>query len=126
MEIVRTKKAPKAIGTYSQAVKTGEYVFTSGQIGLCPLSGELIGDDFQSEAIQVFENLKNILTASDSSVSNIVKLNIFLTDLGDFNTLNELLLKFLNKDALPARSTVQVSKLPMNARIEIDAIAELV
>ena len=126
MEIVTTKKAPKAIGTYSQAIKTGGYVFTSGQIGLCPLSGKIIGDDFHSEASQVFENLKNVLLASDSSVSNIVKLNIFLIDHNDFKMLNEMLLDFLSKDNLPARSTVEVSKLPMNARIEIDAVAELI
>ena len=125
MEIVKTKKAPKAIGTYSQAVKTGRYVFTSGQIGLCPLSGKLIEGDFHSEAAQVFENLRNILRASGSSVENIIKLNIFLTNLENFKVLNEMLLIFLNNDALPARSTIEVSRLPMNARIEIDAIAEL-
>ena len=125
MEIVKTKKAPQAIGTYSQGVKTRGYVFTSGQIALCPLSNNLTQGNFRSEAAQVFKNLKNVLIASGSSVDNIIKLNIFLTNLENFKVLNEMLLDFLNKDALPARSTVEVSRLPMNARIEIDAIAEL-
>jgi len=125
MKVIKSIKAPKAIGTYSQAVKSKDYVFTSGQIGIDPATGEIINKDFKSQAAQAFKNLENILIDSGSSISKIVKLNIYLTDLGNFDILNSLLLDVLDEEKLPARATVEVSRLPKDAYIEVDAIAEI-
>ena len=125
MKIIKSKKAPKAIGPYSQAIKTDKYIFTSGQIGIDPLTGELVDNEFKSQAFQVFRNLENILVDSGSSMNRIVKVNIYLTDLENFQTLNNLLLKILDKDNLPARATIEVSRLPKDAAIEVDVIAEI-
>jgi len=125
MKVIKSIKAPKAIGTYSQAVKSKDYVFTSGQIGIDPATGEIINKDFKSQAAQAFKNLENILIDSGSSINKIVKLNIYLTDLGNFAILNSLLLDVLDEEKLPARATVEVSRLPKDAYIEVDAIAEI-
>ncbi len=126
MKIIKTNKAPKAIGPYSQAIISGEFVFTSGQIGINPDSGVLDNKNFESEAIQVFKNLDNLLIKSGSSLYRIVKLNIFILDMSDFGKLNNIMTSLFEGEKMPARSTVQISKLPKNARIEIDAIAEVV
>ena len=123
MKVIKSLKAPKAIGTYSQAIKTDSYIFTSGQIGVNPLTGDIDRREFKLQAIQAFKNLENILEDSGSSMNKIVKLNIYLTDLQNFQTLNNLLLEILDVQNLPARSTVQVSRLPKDADIEVDAIA---
>ena len=123
MKVIKSLKAPKAIGTYSQAIKTDSYIFTSGQIGVNPLTGDIDRREFKLQAIQAFKNLENILEDSGSSMNKIVKLNIYLTDLQNFQTLNNLLLKILDDQNLPARSTVEVSRLPKDADIEVDAIA---
>jgi len=125
MKVIKSIKAPKAIGTYSQAVKSKDYVFTSGQIGIDPATGEIINKNFKSQAAQAFKNLENILIDSGSSINKIVKLNIYLTDLGNFAILNSLLLDVLDEEKLPARATVEVSRLPKDAYIEVDAIAEI-
>tara|TARA_Y100001960_G_C13995634_1_gene504266 strand:- start:105 stop:482 length:378 start_codon:yes stop_codon:yes gene_type:complete len=125
MKIVNSIRAPKAIGTYSQAIKSKDYVFTSGQIGINPITGEMVDKDFKLQAAQAFKNLENILIDSGSSINKIVKLNIYLTDLDNFDILNSLLLDILDKEKLPARATVQVSRLPKDAYIEVDAIAEI-
>ena len=121
MKIIRTDKAPKAIGPYSQAVLHQQFVFTSGQIPLDPETGELVSGDFKTEVIQVLKNLDAVLIASNSSLKKVAKLTVFLTDLANFSELNEVFSSFFD-DHLPARSAVQVSALPMNVRVEIAAI----
>jgi 2-iminobutanoate/2-iminopropanoate deaminase len=121
MKIISTDKAPKAIGPYSQAVFHQQFVFTSGQIPLDPETGELVSGDFKTEVIQVLKNLDAVLIASNSSLKKVAKLTVFLTDLANFSELNEVFSSFFD-DHLPARSAVQVSALPMNVRVEIEAI----
>ena len=125
MKVIKTTKSPEAIGTYSQAVKSGNYIFTSGQIGIDPKTGKLVQDNIKLEIYQIFKNLENILLEGGSCIDKIIKLNIYIIDLSNFSILNEILKEILNVDKLPARSTVEVSRLPADANIEIDAIAEL-
>jgi len=120
MKIISTNKAPKAIGPYSQGKVAGKYIFTSGQIPL-KANGELIENNFYEECKQVFKNINFILKKSGSSLNNIVKLTVYLTDLDNFAILNKIFEEEFTKD-YPARSTIEVSKLPMNARIEIEAV----
>jgi 2-iminobutanoate/2-iminopropanoate deaminase len=119
--VIHTTEAPKAIGTYSQGIKSANFVFTSGQIPINPQSGELIKGDFKSEVKQVLINLNGVLKGGGSSLEQAIKLTVFLTDLSHFAQVNEIFDEFF-PDNPPARSAVQVSALPMNARIEIDAI----
>jgi 2-iminobutanoate/2-iminopropanoate deaminase len=119
--VIQTSNAPKAIGTYSQGVRLENMVFTSGQIPINPKTGELIIGDFKAEAYQVLTNLDGVLREGGSSLQSAVKLTVFLTDLSYFAQVNEVMDSFFPKDP-PARSAVQVSALPMNARIEIEAI----
>ncbi|MAV63845.1 MAG: reactive intermediate/imine deaminase [Candidatus Marinimicrobia bacterium] len=125
MKIINTKKAPAAIGTYSQAVKIDKLVFTSGQIGLCPKNGVLVKGGFEKEAIQVLINLENVLLAAGSSMKNVVKINVYLKNLNDFSVLNKLFTSIFKMNKLPARSTVEVSDLPQKACVEIDAVGYL-
>jgi len=122
-EIVSTAAAPSAIGPYSQAVKTGLVVFTSGQIGLDPSTGQL-GADFEAQVRQAFSNLSAVATASGGSLANAVKLTLFLTDLGQFATANAIMAEMVPKP-YPARSTVGVSSLPRGAQFEVEAILVL-
>ncbi len=124
MELVKTDKAPKAIGPYSQAVVIDGWVFTSGQIPIDPKSGELIKDTFENQVKQVLTNLENVLIAAGTTKDRIVKVTIYLTDLSNFKVLNEIYSSWLNGHK-PARSTVQVAKLPLDVDIEIDLIAKL-
>ena len=126
MKIIKTKKAPQAIGPYSQAIVSEGLIFTSGQIGINPELGKLENKNFELEARQVFKNIEFLLIQSGSGLSNIIKLNIFLIDLSNFDILNKIMKEVLDIDRLPSRSTVQVSALPKGASIEIDAIAEVV
>lgn len=119
--VIHTTEAPKAIGTYSQGIKSDNFVFTSGQIPINPQSGELIKGDFKSEVKQVLINLNGVLKGGGSSLQQAIKLTVFLTDLSHFAQVNEIFNEFF-PDNPPARSAVQVSALPMNARIEIDAV----
>ena len=119
--VIQTTEAPKAIGTYSQGIKSDNFVFTSGQIPINPQSGELIKGDFKSEVKQVLINLNGVLKGGGSSLQQAIKLTVFLTDLSYFAQVNEIFDEFF-PDNPPARSAVQVSALPMNARIEIDAV----
>jgi 2-iminobutanoate/2-iminopropanoate deaminase len=119
--VIHTAEAPKAIGTYSQGIKSDNFVFTSGQIPIHPQSGELITGDFKSEVKQVLINLNGVLKGGGSSLQQAIKLTVFLTDLSHFAQVNEIFNEFF-PDNPPARSAVQVSALPMNARIEIDAV----
>tara|TARA_B100001142_G_scaffold321917_1_gene369390 strand:+ start:2328 stop:2708 length:381 start_codon:yes stop_codon:yes gene_type:complete len=126
MKIIKTKKSPKAIGTYSQGIAVGRCVFTSGQIGMDPDTGMLIQDNLKDEIGQIFINLENILIEGGSNLDSIIKLNIYMVDLGDFDILNSVMAELLNVENLPARSTVEVSRLPKDANIEIDAIGKIV
>ena len=119
--VIQTSDAPKAIGTYSQGIRSKNLVFTSGQIPINPKTGELIIDDFKAEVYQVLTNLDAVFKGGGSSLQSAVKLTVFLTDLSYFAQVNEIFNNFFPKDP-PARSDVQVSALPMNARIEIEAI----
>jgi 2-iminobutanoate/2-iminopropanoate deaminase len=122
--IVSTPDAPKAIGPYSQAVRTGQLVFLSGQIPLDPVSGEMVGgDDIEAQAKQVMKNLSAVLKASGASFEHVVKTTIFVTDLGDYPRVNQIYGACFEGFAPPARSTVQVAALPRGAKVEIEAIA---
>lgn len=121
-ETVRTEAAPPAIGPYSQAVKAGGFVFVSGQLPLDPGTGQLIGRDIKQQTRRALENVAAILAASGSSLEKVVRCGVFLKDMNDFGPMNEEYTSFF-KDQPPARTTVQVAKLPRDALIEIDAIA---
>ena len=120
-EIISTKKAPSAIGPYSQGMIVGDLVFTSGQIPLNPENGELV-TEISKATVQVMANLSAVLEAAGSSLEKVIKTTIFLQDLNDFEKVNEIYGDYFN-DNLPARSCVQVAKLPKGAIIEIEAIA---
>lgn len=120
-EIISTKKAPSSIGPYSQGMIVGDLVFTSGQIPLNPESGELV-TEISKATVQVMANLSAVLEAAGSSLEKVIKTTIFLQDLNDFEKVNEIYGDYF-KDNLPARSCVQVAKLPKGAIIEIEAIA---
>ena len=120
-EIISTKKAPSAIGPYSQGMIVGDLVFTSGQIPLNPESGELV-TEISKATVQVMANLSAVLEAAGSSLEKVIKTTIFLQDLNDFEKVNEIYGDYF-KDNLPARRCVQVAKLPKGATIEIEAIA---
>ena len=120
MKTVKTDKAPQAIGPYSQAKIIENFIFTSGQIPL-KIDGTMVVDNFEEECIQVLDNLKAILEYSGSGMSNIIKLTVYLTDLSNFNILNKIFEQYFD-NSLPARSTVEVSALPKDSRVEIEAI----
>ena len=120
MKTINTKNAPQAIGPYSQAKIVGNLIFTSGQIPL-KADGTIVLNNFESECIQVLDNIKEILKASGSNMENIIKLTVYLTDLSKFDILNNVFLRYF-KDSLPARSTIEVSALPKGSRVEIEAI----
>ena len=122
--VIETLDAPQAIGTYSQGIKSGNLVFTSGQIPLNPETGELINGDFKLEISQVLTNLNAVLKSGGSSLKKAVKLTVFLTDLSYFPQVNEVFKEFFPENP-PARSAVQVSALPMNAKIEIEAVGSV-
>ena len=123
MNKIKTDKAPQAIGAYSQGMELDGLVFTSGQIGIKPNSGKLITDDFKSEVLQVLNNLSAILEAGGSNIQNTIKLTVFLIDLSNFKIVNDIFSDFFNGN-YPARSVVQISALPLNANIEIEAIGK--
>jgi 2-iminobutanoate/2-iminopropanoate deaminase len=116
--------APKAIGPYSIGVQVGDFIFTSGQLGLDPDTGELVTGGVESETEQAIMNLKTILTAAGSSLENVIKTTVFLRDINDFPRMNNIYAKFFTGN-YPARSTVQVAALPKGAAVEIDATAIL-
>jgi len=123
-KIISTAKAPAAIGPYSQAVKTGNLVFCSGQIPLDPASMEIVSGGIEAQAVRVLENMRAVATAAGAQLQDAVKLTIFLTDLADFGIVNETMKRYFDAP-YPARSTVQVSALPKGANIEIEAILAL-
>ncbi len=122
--IVFTDKAPAAIGPYSQAVCTGNIVFTSGQIPLNPETGEVTGSDIASQAEQVMKNLEAVLSAAGASFSSAIKTTCFLADMADFAAFNEVYAKYFVKK--PARSCVAVKTLPKNVLVEVEVVAQIV
>ena len=122
--VISTENAPAAIGTYNQAIKVGSTVYLSGQIPLVPETMEVISDDFSEQAEQAFKNLAAVCEAAGGSLANAVKLNIFLTDLGQFAKVNEIMAKHVS-EPYPARAAVQISALPKGVQIEIDGVLEL-
>jgi reactive intermediate/imine deaminase len=123
-EIISTTNAPQAIGTYSQAVKIGQTVYLSGQIPLVPAKMELVEGDMRAQITQVFDNLGAVATAAGGSLADIVKLNIYLTDLSHFPLVNEIMAKYF-KEPYPARAAVGVASLPKGAQVEMDAVMVL-
>jgi len=123
-QIIRTDHAPKAIGPYSQAVRAGNTVYLSGQIPLDPATGELVTGDITVQTQRVFENLRAVCEAAGGSLSKLVRVGIYLTDLKNFAAVNAVMAEFC-KEPYPARSTVEVSGLPRGAEVEIDAVLVL-
>ena len=121
-EIIATENAPGAIGPYSQAVKTGNMVFCSGQIPIDPATGEFVSDDVARQTEQVLKNLSAVLEAAGTNLNNVVKTTVFLADMNDFTAMNEVYSKFFSENK-PARATVQAARLPKDARVEIECIA---
>ena len=119
--IIKTSAAPTAIGPYSQAIKAGNTVYLSGQVGLDPATMNLISEDFAAQAEQVFKNIQAVTITAGATLNDIVKLTVYLTDLNNFAKLNEVMAKYL-PEPYPARTTIEVPALPKNASIEIDAI----
>jgi reactive intermediate/imine deaminase len=122
--IIRTSDAPAAIGTYSQAVKIGTTVYLSGQIPLVPATMQLASEDFAAQTHQVFKNLAAVCDAAGGSLNDMVKVNIFLTDLGQFAVVNDIMSQYF-AEPYPARAAVQVSALPRASQIEIDGVMEV-
>ena|SRR5690606_1603280 len=122
--IINTDKAPAAIGTYSQAVKIGTTVYLSGQIPLVPATMEFISEDFRAQAKQVFKNLKAVCEAAGGELQDMVKVQIYLIDLGQFAIVNEVMAEFF-REPYPARAAIGVKALPRGAQIEIDGVMEL-
>ena len=120
-KIISTPNAPAAIGPYAQAVRYGDMLFVSGMIAIDPKTGELLVGDFEAEVTLVLENLKTVVEAGGMSLKNVLKVSVFLKDLGLFGKFNEIYGRYLG-DVLPARETIQVAKLPRDVSIEISAI----
>jgi len=123
-EIVITDEAPKAIGTYSQAVKVDNTVYLSGQIPLDPASGEMVAGDIRAQITRVFDNLAAVARAANGGLQDVVKLNVFLTDLRNFPQVNEIMAQYF-KEPYPARAAVGVAALPRAAQVEMDAVMVL-
>ncbi|ABC32959.1 RidA family protein [Hahella sp. KA22] len=119
--VIQTENAPKAIGTYSQAVKAGQTVYLSGQIPLNPETMELVSGDFAEQTRQVFDNLRAVCRAAGGDLGDIVKLNIYLTDLSNFATVNEIMATYF-KEPYPARAAIGISQLPKGSLVEMDGI----
>ena len=124
IETVATDRGPKAIGPYSQAVRANGFVFLSGQIPLDPKTQQLVEGDVAAQTERVLENLKGVVEAAGSSMQHVVKTTVFLADMNDFAAMNEVYSRYFTTHK-PARSTVEVARLPKNARVEIDLIALL-
>lgn len=121
MQPINTEAAPAAIGPYSQAMRCGDLLLVSGQIPLDPTTGEMVSDAFEAQAVQVFENLKAVIEAGEANLAQVAKLTLYLTDLGQFATVNNVMERYFAAP-FPARAAVEVSALPRGAQIEADAI----
>ena len=122
--IVHTEHAPAAVGPYSQGVTADGWVFTSGQVALDPRTGTLVGDDAAAQAEQALRNIKSILLAAGSSLESVIRATVYLTDMDDFSAFNAVYSRYF-PDSFPARACVEVSRLPLGALVEIDAIARV-
>jgi 2-iminobutanoate/2-iminopropanoate deaminase len=122
--VVNTEKAPAAIGPYSQAIKAGNLLFISGQIPVDPASGNVVSGDVAAQTKQVLDNITAILECQNLTLKNVVKTTVFLADLNDFQAVNQVYGKYFSQDA-PARACVQISRLPKDVAVEIEAIAYL-
>ncbi|MBM4351415.1 MAG: RidA family protein [Deltaproteobacteria bacterium] len=123
-KVIFTEKAPKPIGPYSQAIRAGNFIFLSGQIPIDPANGELVGGDIKEKTRRVLENLKGVLESQGLDMQDVVKVTIFLKDMGNFNSMNEVYATYFPSSP-PARSTVEVSRLPKDVDLEIEAIASI-
>jgi len=121
-QIIRTSKAPEPIGPYSQAIEANGFIFTSGQIAIDPQTGTLLEGNVEEQAHLVFKNLQAVLEAAESSLDAVVKTTIFLKSMSDFSSVNQVYSEYFGK-GLPARSTVEVSRLPKDVLVEVDCIA---
>lgn len=121
-KIISTDTAPKAVGPYSQAIEAGGFLFVSGQLPLHPQSGEIVGNDIATQTRQSIENIRAVLAVAGVSLADVVKTTVFLQNMGDFSRMNEVYQQYFG-DSAPARSTVEVAKLPKNALVEIESIA---
>jgi len=121
-EIIRTEKAPKAIGPYSAGVKTEQFIFTAGQLGIIPESGNIIDGGIENETRQAIINIQHILEEAGSSLNSVVKTTVFLRDMNEFSRMNAVYGEYF-KENPPARSTIQAAALPKNGAVEIEAIA---
>lgn len=123
-DVVATTNAPKAIGPYSQAIRTGEFVFCSGQIPLDPVTNQVIEGDISAQTERVIKNLSAVLWQAGTDIDNVVKTTVFLKNMSDFAAMNEVYGRFFSKNP-PARSTVEVARLPKDVLVEIDVIARM-
>ncbi len=119
---INTPHAPAAIGPYNQAIRYGDFVYTSGQVALDPTSGQLVGDDVQTQTRRVFQNLQAVLESAGTSLNNIVKTTVFLTSMSDFQAMNNVYAEYF-PETKPARSTIAVAELPRKALVEIECVA---
>ena len=124
-KVINNANAPNPIGAYNQAVISNGFVFTAGQIGLNPETGKIVEESFKARVEQVFKNLSAILETAGTDLSKVVKFNVFLTDMGNYDEVNEVFNSWLDEDNAPARSLVAVKDLPAYTDIEIECIAEL-
>jgi len=121
-EIISTNKAPAAIGPYSQAVKYGNFIYTSGAIPVDPDTGEVVAGGVEAQAVQALKNLSEVLTAAGASLENVIKTTVFIKNMNDFAAINEVYKRFFTSN-FPARSCVEVSRLPKDVLIEVECIA---
>ncbi|WP_158749194.1 RidA family protein [Acidobacterium sp. S8] len=126
-QAVSTKSAPAAIGPYSQAVRVGDFLYTSGQVGLDPASGALVEGGIEAQTTRVLENLKAVLEAAGIGFENVIKTTVFLKNMGDFAAMNAIYAQYLAPEGVvaPARSTVEVARLPKDGLVEIEVIARM-
>ena len=120
--VINTEKAPAAVGPYSQAIKMDSLIFTSGQLPLDAATNEFVGEGIEEQTSQCLENLKMVLAAAETSLDQVIKMNVYLKNMDDFPMMNQIYETFF-KTSLPARSCVQVAKLPKNAKVEMEAVA---
>jgi 2-iminobutanoate/2-iminopropanoate deaminase len=124
-QIISTPLAPAPVGPYQQAVRTGNLIFTAGQIPLDPATDALVTGTVEDQTRRVLENLKAVLEAGGSSLDRVVKTTVFLRDMNDFNAMNTVYAQYFKTGTAPARSTIQVARLPKDAAVEIEAVAEV-
>lgn len=123
MKRLSSENGPKAIGAYSVATKVGNIVYTSGQLGMNPSTGELISDSIEDQTQQALTNIKTILEENSSVMKNIIKSTVYLNDINDFKAFNQVYAEFFDKEDFPSRTAIEVAALPLNAKIEIEVIA---